>query len=401
MVHAAHESHVAGDNAIDALVTGTTPLHHVQASSLDSADCELSRAAAVHAAVGFRDDVRAQVVMTADAELLFADCEFANIWNDISAAIGKLGGKDAHVTDTLTLEWRGFVDPTKVDTYLHEAQVFGQQSPQLAQRCNASACLACEQFADIPSGVRSKSAGEAEEAADPQDRSAGEANVGDHDESAGEAKATAGPQEESAGEANGGDHAESAGEAKATAGPHERSAGEANVGDHAESAREAPRYWPEVHVHGEDGIPRDKAPCMCPGIYNVMLSRGHIQLPVSADGECRKRGITRTCRARGGLQLACVYSAAAGGLRQIETELAIATLDDGRGAETRSAMNGLVFSNPIVAYESSRRRTGVLSGDVRWPYGEPLILSASRSRSDQKGGSIGSPRQLEYGARCV
>ena len=231
------------------------------------------------------------------------------IWNDISAAIGKLGGKDAHVTDTLTLEWRGFVNPTKVDTYLHEAQVFGQQSPQLAQRCNASAYLACEQFADIHSGVRSKSAGEAEEAADPQDRSAGEANVGDHDESAGEAKATAGPQEESAGEANGGDHAESAGEAKATAGPQVRSAGEANVGDHAEFAREAPRYWPEVHVHGEDGIPRDKAPCMCPGIYNVMLSRGHIQLPVSADGECRKRGITRTCRARGGLQLSlCLLS---------------------------------------------------------------------------------------------
>ena len=39
--HAAHESHVAVDNAIVALVTGTTPLQHMQASSLDSAYCEL------------------------------------------------------------------------------------------------------------------------------------------------------------------------------------------------------------------------------------------------------------------------------------------------------------------------------------------------------------------------
>ena len=117
------------------------------------------------------------------------------------------------------------------------------------------------------------------------------------------------PQDRSAGEANVGDQAKSAGEAKATADPQERSAGEANVGDHAKSAGEAPRYWPEVHVHGEDGTPRDKAPCMYPGIYNVMLSLGHIQLPVSADGECRKRGITRTCRARGGLQLSlCLLS---------------------------------------------------------------------------------------------
>ena len=40
-------------------------------------------------------------------------------------------------------------------------------------------------------------------------------------------------------------------------------------------------------------------------------------------------------------------------------------------------------------------------GLVRWPHGEPLILSASRSRPDQKGGSIGSPRQLENCARCL
>ena len=44
-MYAAHESHVAGDNAIDALVIGTTPLLHAQASSLNSAYCELSRAA--------------------------------------------------------------------------------------------------------------------------------------------------------------------------------------------------------------------------------------------------------------------------------------------------------------------------------------------------------------------
>ena len=49
-MHDAQESHVAGDDAIDALVTGATPLPHVHASSLDSAYCELSRAAVVHAA---------------------------------------------------------------------------------------------------------------------------------------------------------------------------------------------------------------------------------------------------------------------------------------------------------------------------------------------------------------
>ena len=48
-VHAAQESHVAGDNAVDALVTGSTPLLHVQAASFGSAYCELSRAA-MHAA---------------------------------------------------------------------------------------------------------------------------------------------------------------------------------------------------------------------------------------------------------------------------------------------------------------------------------------------------------------
>ena len=174
--------------------------------------------------------------MTADAELLFADYEFATKWNDTSAAIEKLGGKDAHVTDALTLEWRGFVDPTRVDTYLNEAQVVSQHSLQLAQRCNASAYLACEQFADIHSGVQSKSAGEAKEAADPQDRSAGEANVGDH----------------------------------------------------AKSAGEAPKFMPEVHVHDEDGTLLDKAPYMYPGICNVMLSLEHIQLPVWTISKCRK-----------------------------------------------------------------------------------------------------------------
>ena len=125
--------------------------------------------------------------MTADTELLFADYEFATKWDDTSAAIEKLGEEDAHVTDALTPEWRGFVDPARVDTYLHVAQVVSQHSLQLAQRCNASAYLACQQFADINSGVQSKSAGEAKEAADPQDRSAGEADVGDHAKSAGEA----------------------------------------------------------------------------------------------------------------------------------------------------------------------------------------------------------------------
>ena len=56
-----------------------------------------------------------------------------------------------------------------------------------------------------------------------------------------------------------------------------------------------------------------------------------------------------------------------------------------------------------VRKPSSRSRSMQVqwTSGVRWPHGEPLILSTSRSRSDQKGGSIGSPRQLEYGARCV
>ena len=287
-VHAAHESHVAGDDAIGALVTGTTPLLHGQASSLDSAYCELRSASVFktmrhervpspptslvvvgavqnlcivavvsvasasssenqaldlpkqaasaaptlllptedlselncdalsrrHAAepadatasIEFRDHVREQEVMTADTELLFADYEFATEWNDNSTTIEKLGKEDAHVMDALTPEWRGFVDPTGVDAYL--AQVVSQQSLQLAQRGNSSAYLACEQFADIHSGVQSKSAGEVTEAADPQ----------------------------------GG------------------SAGEVNVGDHAKSAGEAPEFMTEVHVYDEDGTLPDKAP---------------------------------------------------------------------------------------------------------------------------------------------
>ena len=80
--------------------------------------------------IEFRDYLREQEVMCADTELLFADYVFATEWDDTSAAIEKLGEEDAHITDALPHEWRGFVDPTGVDTYL--AQVVSQHSLQLS-----------------------------------------------------------------------------------------------------------------------------------------------------------------------------------------------------------------------------------------------------------------------------
>ena len=122
--------------------------------------------------IEFRDYLREQEVMCADTELLFADYVFATEWDDTSAAIEKLGEEDSHITDALPHEWRGFVDPTGVDTYL--AQVVSQHSLQLSQRCNAAAYLACGQFADIYSGMQAKAAGDGKTAA-AQDEVAGEA----------------------------------------------------------------------------------------------------------------------------------------------------------------------------------------------------------------------------------
>ena len=136
--------------------------------------------------IEFRDYLREQEVMCADTELLFADCGFAAEWDCASVEIEKLGEEDAHITDSLPHEWRGFVDPTGVDTYL--AQVVSQHSLQLSQRCNASAYLACGQFADIYSGVQAQSAGD------------DKASKRSHDEAAGDVKPAAEEQDEAAGD---------------------------------------------------------------------------------------------------------------------------------------------------------------------------------------------------------
>ena len=135
--------------------------------------------------------LRAQEVMTADNERLFVDYEFVTWWNGTAAAIEQFADirsevqsesageaiglvdqtrwdtqlHEAHVVSEVQSESAGeaigVVDQTRWDTQLHEAHVVGEHSLQLTQRCNASAHLTCEQFADTHSGVQSRSAGEA------------------------------------------------------------------------------------------------------------------------------------------------------------------------------------------------------------------------------------------------
>ena len=82
--------------------------------------------------------LRAQEVMTADNELLFADYEFVTRWNGTAAAIEQFADIRSEVQSESAGEAIGLVDQTRWDTQLHEAHVVGEHSLQLTQRCNAS-----------------------------------------------------------------------------------------------------------------------------------------------------------------------------------------------------------------------------------------------------------------------